>query len=200
MKYLMVRDLTMRYGEDVPNPAEPASTPCRAHPTSTSSLAQPEDVAELLVTCVKRLRRLVDARLSQHGLSMSRCKVLGVLGQHGPSHQSELATIFDLAPRTVTELVDGLERDGLVLRSTDPVDRRARYVDLTPAGRDVLAKAMAARVEIVAEVFGSLGESQLAVLAATLRQLDDRVLEVAGPDGAVHHGRHPMSSTTPVNE
>jgi DNA-binding MarR family transcriptional regulator len=147
-----------------------------------TNAVEPNDVAELMMHFVKRMKRLVDARLSGHGLTMSRIKVLGLLGYHGPSHQSEVATVFDLAPRTVTELVDGLERDGLVVRTLDPADRRARYVDLTPAGRDVLAIAQTARNEIVAEVFGSLEPDQLALLAETLRRLDERVIAVTGPD------------------
>jgi DNA-binding MarR family transcriptional regulator len=153
--------------------------------------AQPADIAELLVGCVKRMRRHVDARLAEHGLSMSRTKVIGLLGFRGPTHQREIATIFDLAPRTVTELVDGLERDGLVMRTADPDDRRARYVDLTPAGREVLARATTARDQIVNDIFGSLEQSQLDALAVTLRQLNDRVVELVGPDAVPHLVRPP---------
>jgi DNA-binding MarR family transcriptional regulator len=152
---------------------------------------EPAVVAELLLTCVKRMRRLVDARLAEHGLSMSRTKVIGLIGHRGPTHQREIATIFDIAPRTVTELVDGLERDGLVQRTADPDDRRARYVDLTAEGREVLAKATAARDEIVNDIFGSLDQAQLDTLGLTLRQLSDRVVDLIGPDAGVHHGRPP---------
>ncbi len=76
--------------------------------------------------CFKRMRRLVDAELSECGLSLSRTKLLSELSNHGPVHQSSLATTFGLAARTVTELVDTLERDGLVERRADPNDRRAR--------------------------------------------------------------------------
>jgi DNA-binding MarR family transcriptional regulator len=160
-----------------------------ASATAPGSQTDPADVAELLVTCVKRMRRHVDARLAEHGLSMSRTKVIGLLGFRGPTHQGEIATMFDLAPRTVTELVDGLERDGLVMRTADPDDRRARYVDLTPAGQEVLARATAARDQIVSDIFGSLDQGQLESLAVTLRQLNARVAELVGPDAVSSHGR-----------
>jgi DNA-binding MarR family transcriptional regulator len=160
-----------------------------ADQTTAELTAEPNDVAEALMHCVTRLKRLVDARLGRHGLTMSRIKVLGLLGHNGPSHQSDVATVFDIAPRTVTELVDGLERDGLVLRTLDPADRRARNVDLTQAGRDVLAIAMMTRDEIVAEVFGALDPARLGQLADTLRLVNERVLEVAGPDTSIHAPR-----------
>jgi DNA-binding MarR family transcriptional regulator len=151
--------------------------------------AEPNEVAEQLMHCVTRLKRLVDARLGKHGLTMSRIKVLGLLGHNGPCHQSDVATVFELAPRTVTELVDGLERDGLVLRTLDPSDRRARNVDLTAAGRDVLAIAQATRDQIVAEVFGALDPVRLGLLADALRRVNERVVEVSGPDNQPHFGR-----------
>jgi DNA-binding MarR family transcriptional regulator len=165
----------------------------RTEPNPTAGSSDAADVAELLGSCVKRLWRLLDARLGEHGLSASRTKVLHMLSCAGRSHQSALATTFDIAPRTVTELVDGLERDGLVQRTTDPQDRRARFVDLTAAGRDILAGAMAAREKIVSEVLGSLDQGQLDALAATLRQLNARAIEIAGPDSAAHPGRHPKN-------
>jgi DNA-binding MarR family transcriptional regulator len=167
---------------------------CRAGVLGASKVAGGADgtaadvVAELLVNCVKRIRRLVDARLGAHGLTMTRSKVIGVLGFHGPTHQSTLATMFGLAPRTVTEIVDGLERDQLVQRSTDPADRRARFVALTPAGQELLAKTLSFREELMADVFGSLDQSELDLLAGILRQIDQRVQQITGPDNAPESG------------
>jgi DNA-binding MarR family transcriptional regulator len=141
--------------------------------------ADPEEVAELMLRCIKRMRRLVDAALSEHGLSLSRSKVLGAIDS-GPCNQRALASYFDLAPRTITELVDGLERDGMVERTTDPADRRARQVRLTPAGRNAHERAVATRSELLKQIFGPLGNDQLLLLAAALRQIDDELGDVAG--------------------
>ena len=144
-------------------------------------VADPQQVADLMFKCVKRLRRHVDSVLSEHGLSLSRAKLLGAVDGSGPCRQNTLATLFDLAPRTVTELLDGLERDGLIERAADPADRRARQVTLTPAGRRAHELAVRARAEVINEIFGPLGEDQLLLLAAALRQIDDEVAAVAGP-------------------
>jgi DNA-binding MarR family transcriptional regulator len=146
--------------------------------TDPEELADPEEVAELMLRCIKRMRRLVDAALSEHGLSLSRSKVLGAIGS-GPCNQRALASNFDLAPRTITELVDSLERDGMVERTTDPADRRARQVRLTPAGRSAHERAVASRSELLKQIFGPLGNDRLLLLAAALRQIDDELGDVA---------------------
>jgi DNA-binding MarR family transcriptional regulator len=141
----------------------------------------PGQVAEVMFTCFRRMQRLIDAELAEQGLSLSRAKLLGALECSGPVHQSVLATAFDLAPRTITELVDLLERDGLVERRTDPADRRARQVHLTAAGRQAHDRAIATRVQLIQRVLGALDDTQLDDFAATLRRIDAAVVKSGAP-------------------
>jgi len=140
--------------------------------------------AELMLTCVKHLRELVDAELSKHGLSLSRAKLLGAIENSGPCHQNALATGFHLAPRTVTELIDTLERDGLVERRTDPADRRARQVFLTTAGREAHAHAVTSRMKLIEQIFGVLDEQQLGALCSMLREIDHEITNAGNAPGA----------------
>ena len=48
---------------------------------------------------------------------------------------TELGRRAGLEPSTMTGLIDRMERDGLVIRSADPGDRRAHRIELTAAGR-----------------------------------------------------------------
>ncbi len=113
-----------------------------------------------------RLHRLVDRRMSSDGLSLARCKVLLRLSEQGPINQATLAGLLGFAPRSVTDVVDALEREGLVTRTEDRADRRARILDLTPAGRDALAVAQVSRSQVMDDIFGSLTSRQRADLVA----------------------------------
>jgi DNA-binding MarR family transcriptional regulator len=53
----------------------------------------------------------------------------------------------------VTFLVDGLEKQGMVSRTVDEVDRRVVYVDLTASGKEVCSSITPA----VVDVFSRLG-------------------------------------------
>ena len=120
----------------------------------------------------QQTHRIMDRRMAAAGLSLGRAKVLMRLAAHGPMNQATLAGLLGFAPRSVTETIDGLERDGLVTRTEDPRDRRARIVELTDAGRDAAEVATAVRSKIMDEVFGVLSpkeRSQLVALLGTVR-------------------------------
>lgn len=115
-----------------------------------------------------QLHRLVDQTMSSAGLSLARAKVLMRLSERGPMNQATLAGLLGFAPRSVTETVDGLERDGMVIRTEDKCDRRARIVALTPVGHDAFATAQIARLKAMDDIFGSLSARERASLAALL--------------------------------
>ncbi|HWO59677.1 MAG TPA: MarR family winged helix-turn-helix transcriptional regulator [Umezawaea sp.] len=142
-----------------------------------------EDVGLHYLELAHRVRRLVDDRMVEGGLSLSRTKTLRVLAERGPLRQAALAAGSGTAARSVTQAVEALERDGLVERSPDPDDGRAKVVALTEAGTKALASGVEAGNDALRQVFGVLGEEGLAALAELLDVLDagPRTPPPAGP-------------------
>ncbi|MFJ4617172.1 MarR family winged helix-turn-helix transcriptional regulator [Streptomyces sp. NPDC088812] len=133
----------------------------------------PEQVGLSFLTLAHGVREQVDQRMvSAAGLSLSRTKVLQVLAGRGALHQAELADALGQAPRSVTQIVEGLERLGLVARTGDPQDRRRKTVTLTEAGRTTLAAAERAGTSVLRQLFGSLEPQQLTSLETLLARLD----------------------------
>ncbi|MEE1792960.1 MarR family transcriptional regulator [Streptomyces sp. BE308] len=156
------------------------------------------ELSEQLLSCVTKIRRVLDERLKTHGASVARKRVLGALVP-GPMRQGALATAFEVAPRTITELVDGLERDGLVERQADPDDRRARLVFLTGSGRRVNELAIAARAEVIKEIFADLSAEQRGELSRTLDAVSTRVTAMTAtpaPDPAAPGSGVPLNALT----
>lgn len=131
-----------------------------------------------------RVRRLIDAHLSDHGASTARLKLLAFLAER-PRRSTDIANFFDQAPRTVTQAIDSLEQNGLVSRSPVPGDRRSKLVEITQAGRATLKQGQPLYDAIVARTFGSLEADELARLDATLvhlkQILDQLEAEVGHP-------------------
>src|SRR2546430_14706119 len=96
------------------------------------------------------MHSLMELMADQHGLSEGQYQILVRL-HHTPSGRmtmGDLPETLDVSPRTVTGLVDNLERDGLVKRVDDPGDRRTVQAELTDQGRErvtALWRAGAAR-------------------------------------------------------
>ncbi|MDQ1041213.1 DNA-binding MarR family transcriptional regulator [Streptomyces sp. V3I8] len=133
----------------------------------------PEQVGLSFLTLAYGLRERVDrSMMSTAGLSLSRTKVLQALAGRGALHQAELAASLGQAPRSVTQIVEGLERLGLVARTGDPEDRRRKTVSLTDSGRTALAAAEQAGTQALRHCFGSLEPQQLGTLDALLVHLD----------------------------
>lgn len=107
------------------------------------------------------LRRVVDDSMTTGGLSLARTKVLQVLDRRGTVRQSVLAQELGQAPRSVTQSVEALEREGLVERTADPHDGRSKLVRLTPEGTKALIAGTAAGEQVLREVFGAMGAEQL---------------------------------------
>ena len=126
------------------------------------------EVGQAYLELHHQLHRIVDQTMTAAGLSFSRVKVMMRLDKHGPMNQSTLAGLLGFAPRSVTEIVDALERDGLVARTDDENDRRARIVALTPAGAQAFEAAQIVRGKAMDEVFGSLTATERATLAGLL--------------------------------
>src|SRR4051812_4122412 len=98
-------------------------------------------------------------------------RALRVLGWHGDVRSSELAQHLHIAPRSATEVVDGLEAKGLVTRSADPTDRRATLVSLTSKGTALMDDVRRARGLESERLFERLSKSDRAHLSRILHTL-----------------------------
>jgi DNA-binding MarR family transcriptional regulator len=110
----------------------------------------------------------------QVDLTPSRHRLLRVVARaEEPQRQTALATALDVVPRSVTSLVDDLERAGLVERRPDPTDRRATLVAATDEGRAVLAEADRQRRRHADELLGRLEPVERDELLRLLHRLVD---------------------------
>src|SRR3954451_2635067 len=104
-------------------------------------------------------------------LTPSQSRALRVLGEKEGTRVSDLADALRIAPRSATEVADGLEARGLVERAPDPADRRAVLLRATPDGRRIRDEVDAARAADARELFGRLSPADRAALARILRDL-----------------------------
>jgi DNA-binding MarR family transcriptional regulator len=118
-----------------------------------------------------QLMRTLDRRMAEHGASLARTKLLLCLQKEGPLRATAIAEFFNQSPRTVTEGIDGLERDGLVERRPDPSDRRAKLIQITAKGVEAVARTEPLRRQIIDQTFGTLQPHERESLGAVLEKL-----------------------------
>jgi DNA-binding MarR family transcriptional regulator len=103
--------------------------------------------------------------------------VLRVLQLSGPPHALSPTRLSQLVVRSsggMTQILDRLERRGLVARSPDPTDRRKLLVGLRPDGLRLVKRANRAWVAEKEHLLADLGPGQLQTLDAGVRLLLDR--------------------------
>jgi len=131
---------------------------------------------ETCAICFRRMNEVLqtlEANLSQFGLSFGRAAILALLRESGERGMtpSELAAEAEVTRATVTGLLDGLERDGLVERVRHPDDRRRLYVQLTPKGSDLIESAFPSHFRRVAQLMEGLTEPELRQLTALMEKI-----------------------------
>jgi MarR family transcriptional regulator for hemolysin len=77
--------------------------------------------------------RVVEGPLRELGFAMSQVPVLVTLKKAGALSQAELARLSGVEQSSMAQLLNRMERDGLVERVADPSDRRSRLISLTDA-------------------------------------------------------------------
>ena len=146
-------------------------------PSSTSlGPAVDSELTWLLHRAAQRLRSATGEQAERHGIQLRDYIVLSALDKTPNLTQVELAKALGLDKTTLMSQLDRLERIGLVVRRSDPRDRRARIPEITEAGITLRAKvaSAASRVEAAAldgfrqdqvqlfrqMLFGIIGDSQ----------------------------------------
>jgi DNA-binding MarR family transcriptional regulator len=113
---------------------------------------------------VQRLSRRLQMERSSAGLSLTKISLLGHLARRGDLSPGALASADRLQPQSVTRVLAELERDGLVQRYPDPVDKRTRRMRITVTGRAALGADMRQRDEWLADAMADLTATERSTL------------------------------------
>ena len=127
----------------------------------------------------------VDAGLAEHGISEGRLRVLAkLMFADEPMTHSELAECSNVTKGTITGLIDGLEREGLVRREPSDTDRRVIRVDLTDAGVARVRQLLPSHLTRLSRMMAKLSRAEQKTLVALLRKVQAGVAAVREADGA----------------
>ena len=105
--------------------------------------------------------------------AQARGNILVHVGPNG-IRQADLVEKAGLTKQAVQQFVDELESDGIVHRTRDEKDARARWVRLTPAGEAAMRDADRIKLQIETEWRQKLGSDAFDQLDALLKQVIDR--------------------------
>ena len=144
----------------------------RKHKISPSS--QAGRVADLLHSAAIHLLRAVRTRDQSTGIGPAQLSALSVLVFAGPRSLKDLAAAEQVRPPTMSRIITGLVRAGLVRRKpTD--DKRRLHLEATAKGTKILQQGRRRRIELLAQSLQALSEAELRE-AASLAQFMQKLI------------------------
>ncbi|WP_439272635.1 MarR family winged helix-turn-helix transcriptional regulator [Pseudochrobactrum sp. HB0163] len=117
----------------------------------------------------RKLRRLFDIFAKEHDMTLPRARALFLLSNHQCMTQTELAAALEIETPTLVRLLDGLEKQGLVIRSHVEGDRRAKHISLTETAHEQVAELQQVAEVLRIRILEGLGEEDLDVGLRILR-------------------------------
>jgi DNA-binding MarR family transcriptional regulator len=132
---------------------------------SSANLSKLE-TAEVLHSAAIRVLRMVRTEDAQAGIGPAQLSALSVLVFVGAKTVSELATLEQVRPPTMSRIVEGLAQKKLVQRVDDEADRRTVRVSATTKGEKLMQAGKARRVKALAERFEKLSAGDVKTLFA----------------------------------
>jgi MarR family 2-MHQ and catechol resistance regulon transcriptional repressor len=125
----------------------------------------------VLMKAYRTLERHARCSIEPLGLGSSDFAILELLLHRGQQPVNAIGRRVDLTSGAITSAVDRLEAQGLVVRTSDPKDRRTRFVSLTPKGRSLIRKVFGVHRRAMEGATSSLTAAERETLIDLVKKL-----------------------------
>lgn len=158
-------------------------------------MSKPSEIEDQIVASIRRIIRAIDLQSrrlqEQYALTGPQLATLREVHKLGEVTVSALARAIHLGQPTVSGILTRLERRGFVVRARSERDRRTVVIQVTDAGRDMLAEAPSLLQERFRAELGLLEDWERHWMLSALERIA-MMMDAEGIDAA------PILETGPV--
>jgi MarR family 2-MHQ and catechol resistance regulon transcriptional repressor len=124
--------------------------------------------------------------IESHGLTQTEFAILEALYHKGPMLLGEVQKKILVSSGGITFLIDKLVKRGLVQRRLCDTDRRARWAELTDAGRELIASIFPGHADVIRRAISGLSAAEEQTLIGLLKKLGHHAASLElEPSGAL---------------
>jgi DNA-binding MarR family transcriptional regulator len=138
-----------------------------------STGSKDETFADLLPIVSRELHNRAFPKIRAAGLTNAQFWILKWIAMYGPFTASDLAAYLGIRAPSVTPLVDGLEKRGLIRRVRSVKDRRVVSIRATAKGERLLKAAGEEVARLAKDATRGIAPAELATAASVLRRMAD---------------------------
>lgn len=117
------------------------------------------------------LHRSTEAKFAEHGVTADQFVLLMALNESRALTQRELADCISSDPSTVRAMLVLLEKNGMVRRTSNPLDSRAKTASITVLGKRKLRKLWSVGQPIRDDLYGAMSPKEAETLIVLLRRI-----------------------------
>ena len=143
-----------------------------------------ESIGYQLFNLTQLMRREVERRMAQHGLTDAQWKPLWMLKIGRATTAIELAREMDIDAGAVTRMLDRLESKGLIERVRSEADRRVVHLRVTAAGDAVAKKVPFVLASVNNDFLRGFSETEWKQLRRLLGRMADSGASLQGESAA----------------
>ncbi|MBC7204098.1 MAG: MarR family transcriptional regulator [Pusillimonas sp.] len=131
----------------------------------------PTGFAYLIGRLDRKLNKQLRVCLAPFGLTVAQYTFLSVFRTHGHMSNAKLAERSLISPQSANEMVNLMERKGLIARRVEAAQGRVIPIALTRKGQMLLGDCDKAVAQVESHILAELGEDSFWLLHAQLRTL-----------------------------
>jgi DNA-binding MarR family transcriptional regulator len=138
-----------------------------------SDLSSNEKVLMAMVRAAEIFKRTHTAIFRNYGLSFPQYNVLRVLdaSRNGMNKISEVGKVMLVPSANMTGIAKRLERDGFLIRKSDPDDERVTILEITPKGKRTLKNIEQEKDQSIETILKGFSQKDKAELLDKLKRL-----------------------------
>jgi DNA-binding MarR family transcriptional regulator len=138
-----------------------------------SDLSEDEKIVMAIVRAAETFKRVASSLFGKYDLSFPQYNILRVLdaADDGQTRITEVSRIMLVSGANMTGLAKRLEKNGFILRKSDPRDERVTLLQIAAKGKTVLAKIEASRDELLENMLQGFSPEEKKTIYSMVRRL-----------------------------
>jgi DNA-binding MarR family transcriptional regulator len=145
----------------------------------------PQEIGQILMLLTRDFQRRLDHDLEQRsieGIGSRHRSVFLHLARFGPSRSVDLAAAAGIRPQSMMAIVNELLELGLIARRPDPSDSRAKLIEFTDRGQQLIDELSESTTAVWQHYAQLTSDTQLRQTFNGLKQLLTAVRQDEGDD------------------
>jgi DNA-binding MarR family transcriptional regulator len=138
-----------------------------------TDLSEDEKILMAIVRAAETFKRVASSLFRKYNLSFPQYNILRVLdaSEDGQTRITEVSRIMLVSGANMTGLAKRLEKNGFIVRKSDPKDERVTLLQVASKGKTVLAEIEASRDELLENMLQGFSIEEKKTIYSMVRRL-----------------------------